>query len=313
MVEPLAVVDDPVERGGIGIAACNHARCAADPLGPFERPDRVFDREHRGGVDRLAPEHAFVERTLACQAEDLGQRPGRRVAFEPLDRARAKDQDAMRAFAAEHFLPAEGRDVDLVPWQVIGEHRARRVGKAQSRAVFGDPVAIGHAHAARRAVPGEQYVIRPVDCRQIGQIAIIGTDHCGIDPELLHRVGHPAFAEAFPGEHGDGARAEHRPHRHFECAGIAAGDDADAVCIGQAQQFAHQVDASGKARLADGRAVRSSKAVGGEFPGGPARRLGARTGGKIGTRRTARGYYVHIVSPYRERAPRWDGVARSPA
>src|SRR3546814_6553304 len=45
----------------------------------------------------------------------LRQRPGGGVGFEPLDRAGAEDQHAVAAFAAEHLLPAEGSDVDLVP------------------------------------------------------------------------------------------------------------------------------------------------------------------------------------------------------
>ena len=49
----------------------------------------------------------------------------------------------------------------------------------------------------------------------------------------LSDVGHPAFAEAFPGEHGDGPGAEQRPHRHFERAGVGSGDDAEPI-VGRA-------------------------------------------------------------------------------
>src|SRR3546814_9701009 len=89
---------------------------------------------------------------LFGEAEDLGERPGGGVGFEPFDRARAEDQHAVTALAAEHFLPAEGRNVDLVPRQVISEHRAGRIGEAKAGAVVGDPVAIGDANAAGGAV-----------------------------------------------------------------------------------------------------------------------------------------------------------------
>ena len=37
-------------------------------------------------------------------------------------------REKIRALAAEHLLPTEGGDIDSVPRQVIGEHRAGRVG-----------------------------------------------------------------------------------------------------------------------------------------------------------------------------------------
>ncbi|MCY1171992.1 hypothetical protein D9M73_121180 [compost metagenome] len=315
MAEPRALRDDLVERGGVGVAAGDQPLGAADGLGPFERGDGVFDREHRGGVDRLALEHAFGELALGNQAEHLRQRPGGGVAFEPFDRARAQDQHAVRAFAAQHFLPGEGGDVDLGPVNVIREHRAGRVGEAEAFARVGDPVGIGHAHARGGAVPGEQNVVRPVDRVQIGQLAVIGAQHGGIDLELLDRVGHPAFAEAFPGERGDGLCTQHRPHRHFERAGVGTGDDADAVRFGELQQLAHQIDGILQPRLADLRAVRAPQRFGGEIGGGPARRLGARARGKIRACRQMRGTrrkVSHVVSPYREHARRWDRVARRP-
>lgn len=139
----------------------------------------------------------------------------------------------MRTLAAQHLLPREGRDIDLVPRQVIGEHRAGRVGEGQALAVVGDPVAVGHAHARGGAVPGEEDVVRPVDRIQVRDLAVIGAQDGGIELQLLDRVGHPALTEAFPGERGDGAGAEHGPHRHLERAGVGAGDDADAVGVGE--------------------------------------------------------------------------------
>ncbi len=122
VAEPGCACDDLVERGGIGLRAGDQALAAADGLRPFEREDRVLDREHRRRVDRLALEHALGELALGDQAEDLRQRPGRRVAFQPLDGARAEDQHAVAAFAAQHLLPGEGGDIDLVP---RNDHRRR--------------------------------------------------------------------------------------------------------------------------------------------------------------------------------------------
>src|SRR3546814_1478128 len=94
---------------------------------------------------------------------------------------------------------------------VVGEHRAGCVGEGESLAVVRDPVAVRHAHAAGGPVPGEENVVRPVDLRQIGKLAVVGADDGGIELELLRRIGDPTFAEAFPSERRDGALSEHRP------------------------------------------------------------------------------------------------------
>src|SRR5690606_11852627 len=58
--QPVALGDDLVERCGIGVGTRLQAFEAAEALGPFERPDRVFDREHRRGAERFALEDAFA-------------------------------------------------------------------------------------------------------------------------------------------------------------------------------------------------------------------------------------------------------------
>eukprot|EP01136_Pigoraptor_vietnamica_P033668 Opistho-1_new@96758 len=285
MAQPLAFLDNLVERRGVRIAARLQTIETAERFRPFERKDRIFDREHRRGVDRLALEHALGERALRDEAEHLRQRPGGGVIFKPFDRARADDQHAVAAFTAEYFLPAEGRDVDLVPRQVVSEHRAGRVGEAQAPAVGGDPVAVRNADAARRAVPGEKHVVRPVDLAEVGKLAVIGADDGRIELELLRGVGDPALAEALPSERRHGAGAEHRPHRHFKGAGVAARNDADAVRVGKLQHLAHQVDAVLQTRLADLRTMRAAERFGVQFFRGPDRRLGAGSGRKIRARR----------------------------
>ena len=147
MTQPIAFGDRPVERRRIGVRARDESVEPAKALRPFECEDRVLDGEHRGRVDRLALEYAFRERAFGHEAEHLRQGPGWRVGLQPLDRARAEDQHAVAALAAEHLLPGEGRDIDLVPRNVVSEDAAGRVGEAQALAVSRDPVAVRHANA----------------------------------------------------------------------------------------------------------------------------------------------------------------------
>ena len=125
----------------------------------------------------------------------------------------------------------------------------------------------------------------------------------GIELQLLDRVGDPAFAEAFPGQAGDRPRAEHRPHRQLERAGVGAGDDADAVGVGKLEHLAHQVDAMLQPLLAERAAVRAAESVGEELVGAPARRLGAGAGREIRPRRKRRlGRQSFKLSSQRARA-----------
>ena len=64
-------------------------RQAAERFGPLQPVERILDREHRRRVDGLGLEDAGDELALGGQAENLRQRPGRRVALEPRHRARA--------------------------------------------------------------------------------------------------------------------------------------------------------------------------------------------------------------------------------
>src|SRR3546814_7012589 len=65
-------------------------------------------------------------------AEDFRQRTVGRIAFQPFDSARTKDQHAMCAFAAHDLLPGEGDDIQLVPGQVHREHGGGRIGDHQA-------------------------------------------------------------------------------------------------------------------------------------------------------------------------------------
>ena len=97
-------------------------------------------------------------------------------------------------------------------------------------------------------------------CVEIGQFAVGRLQHARVlELELLDDVGDPAFAETFPGEHVDGARAEQRPQRHLDRAGVGAGRDADAIVGGNAENFARQVDRVFQLGLAELGAMRAAE------------------------------------------------------
>ena len=149
-------------------------------------------------------------------------------------------------------------------------------------AVGGDPVAVRHAHAGGGAVPGEHHVGGEIDLRQIGQLAVRRLEDGDVlELELLLDVGDPAFAEAFPGQHGHGPRAEQRPQRHLDRAGIGGRHDADAIIGGNFQHLAGEIDGALELRLADLGAVRASENRVGEGLQAPAGALGAGAGRKV--------------------------------
>ena len=82
------------------------------------------------------------------------------------------------------------------------------VADRQPLPVGGDPIGVRNAHARGGAVPGEDHVPGPgIDRGEVGQLAIGGLDDPRVlELELFRDVGHPAFAEAFPGQHVDRAR-----------------------------------------------------------------------------------------------------------
>src|SRR3546814_17383713 len=64
---------------------------------------------------------------------------------------------------------------------------------------------------------------------QVGKLALIGAEDRRVELELLGGIGDPASAEALPRPRRDRTGAEHRPHRHFTGAGVAARNEAEAV------------------------------------------------------------------------------------
>ena len=319
MLDPVRRLHPAVERGGIGVGAGDQRLEPADPLGPVEREQPVLDAQHRGRVDRLALENAVDQLALLGQAENLGQRPRRRLRFRAA-RRRAGLSTSMPCAASppSAFCQLKVPTSIFVPVDVWANAARRRVAERQAGAVGRDPVGVGHADAAGRAVPGEHDVARRIDAAQIRDLAVIGSADVGVELELLGDVGDPAGAEALPREHGHRPRPEQRPHRHFHRAGVGGGHDTEAVVGGQLEQRTGALDRSGEPRLAERAAMRPAERVGVSRSGRPAGRLGARarrkkrTAGRTwGLARAAPARSTHqFNSPSRERAPRWDGVAR---
>ena len=185
----------------------------------------------------------------------------------------------MRGLAAQRLLPGEGDDIELAPIERLREGGRGRVADRQSGPVGGDPIGVGDPYPRRRAVPGEDDVACRIDLGKVGQFAVAGLQHGRVfELELLDDVGHPAFAEGFPGQHGHRARAQQRPQRHFDGAGIGGRHDADAIIGGNLQNLTGEIDGALEPRLADFRAMRAAKDGAAEGLRGPAGALGAGAG-----------------------------------
>jgi hypothetical protein len=167
----------------------------------------------------------------------------------------------MRGLAAQHLLPGKGRDIELVPGQPLGKGGRSRVADRQPGPVGRDRVAIRQPDAAGGAVPGEHHIGVPVDRRQIGQPAIGRLVHPRRQTQLLEHIGDPAGAETLPCQHFHRPRAQQRPHRHLDRAGVRGRHDADAIAVGHAKDFARAVDGGLQPRLAQGGAVRAPQNV----------------------------------------------------
>ena len=118
----------------------------------------------------------------------------------------------MRGLAAEHFLPGVGDDVELVPVELLRESGGGRIANGQALAVGRNEVAVLHADARGRAVPGENDVMIEIEDRQIDDLAVVGDHGARVgQPQLLDDIDDPMLAEGFPGDHVDGPCAEQRP------------------------------------------------------------------------------------------------------
>ena len=110
----------------------------------------------------------------------------------------------MTALAAQNLLPGEGGDIELGEVHVLRKSGRRGVADGEALAISRDEVGIRNAHARRGAVPGKDDVTVEIDGGEIRQEAVIGVELADIGKlQLLHHIGDPAGAKAFPGEHVD--------------------------------------------------------------------------------------------------------------
>ena len=292
-------------------ARAHSAPISARRLRPFQRVEIVLDAQHRRCVDGFALEDALDELAAFSHAENLRQRPRRRVAFKPRDCARREDEHAVRGFAAQRLLPGEGHDVELRPFQQLRECGRGRVADGEASAVGGDPIGTRNAHARRCSVPSENDVASRIDLCQVGQVAVPGLE-CGdvLELELVDDVVDPTLAERFPGNERHWTRAKQRPERHFDRASIGGGHDADSIIGGNRKDFAREVDGALELRFARFRAVRASENGAGEVLQAPAGALGAGTGRKVRHGRPHGGRSKHDCLSFQIGAPRWGGVSR---
>src|SRR3546814_8730503 len=98
-------------------------------------------------------------------------------------------------------------------------------------------------------------------------------------------VGRPGLAEILPGQHVDPARAEQRPQRHLDGAGVGSRHDGDAVVLGDAEDSAVAVAHLVELRLAARRPVRAAEIGAAQHLRRPARTLDAGTGRELRTLR----------------------------
>jgi len=224
-------------------------------------------------------------------------------------------------FAAHHLLPAVGGGIELRPVHFLREDRAGGVVDGDAFTARLQPVGVRDHRARGSAVPGKHHVIALRDRGEIGNLAIIGGQHLEVGQlELLHRVLNPDIAEALPRRDRHRARGiEHRPHRRFDRAGVRCGHDAHQIIIGDAEQFAGEVDRVLQTRLAQRRTVRAAERFGFELVQRPAGEFCRGTRGKKRALRLKRRLVCepacilsHVFSPCRELARRWDRVARGP-
>jgi hypothetical protein len=259
VVDPVPFRAEIEHRLRIPVCTRHQLRQPANRLRPVKRQQVILNRQHRRRVDRLAHENAFDQLAALGQAKDLGQGPGGRVAFQPLNGARAQDQHAMRGLTAHDFLPGEGGHIQLVPRQVLRKRSARRVADRQPRAVRRDGIAVGHAHAAGRTIPCEHHVGVEIDLRKIDDLAVLGRLHLSLQLQLLDHIRDPARAKAFPGDHRAGSCAQHRPHGHFHGARVGGRDNTDAVVRRHAKDIPRRLDCRFQLGLANGSSVRAAK------------------------------------------------------
>ncbi len=275
MLDPWRALHPAIERGRIGIRPRDQRIETADPFGPIEREQPVFDAQHRGRVDRLAAKDTVDELAAFCQAEKISGRG--RGAGSRSSRSTARGLSTSMPCAAS---PPSAFCQLNVPTSILRQSMCCAkaadggVANGKSGAVGRDPVGAGTRTPL--VVPFQVKTMSLAGSMpQVADLPIVGRANVGIELQLLGDVGHPAGAEAFPRQHGHRAAAEQRPYRHLHGAGVRCGDDAQLIVGREAEHRMRPLDRRLQFRLADGATVRSPECGCVERSGQPAGRLRA--------------------------------------
>ena len=239
-------------RLGIGVRTGDQTLETTNRGRPVKGDEVILERKHRGGVDRFADENTLDKLATFREAKNLGQGPGRGIAFKAFNRPRAQDKHAMCRLATQNFLPAEGGHIKLVPGQILRKGSRGGIADGKPLTVSLDPIAIRHAHTRGGAVPGKDDIVVRIDTGQINNLAVFGGLDRRVEFKLFHHIGDPARAKAFPSEHFNRAFAQQVPHGHFDRARIRGGYNADPVISGDAEDVACALDRGFQLGLADG-------------------------------------------------------------
>ena len=214
------------------------------------------------GVLMVAPSKMpSIELAALGHAEELRQRPGRRVALQPLDRARREDQHAVRRLAAQRLLPGEGDDIELGPVELLREGgarwRRRSSGPARSAAIkspFGTRTPeVVPFQVKTRSASGRPWRGRAARRRRPRATSASLSFSC-LTTSVTQSL--PKLSKA---SRWTGRAPEQRPHRHLDGAGVGGRHDADQVVGRDLQHLAGAVDGVLELRLAELGAVRAAE------------------------------------------------------
>ena len=210
----------------------------------------------------------------------------------------------MRRFPAQRLLPGPGDDIELVPRQIHGKGRRRRIANHQPLPVGSDEIRIRQPHARRGAVPGEHQIMRRINLGQVGQLAIRRAEHIGIGQlQLLDDVGRPGLGKTLKRQDIHRARPEQRPQRQFHGPGVGGRNNAKAPVIGHAKDGFGPGDHLGQPPLRGRGAMRAPKRVDRQRGERIARTLGTGARGKLRIIRTdVRHGKRHCSSPFQKRS-----------
>jgi hypothetical protein len=126
----------------------------------------------------------------------------------------------MRRLAAQHLLPGEGGDIELVPRQVL--RKGALVASQIVRPARSAGIASPFGTRTPLVVPFQVKTTSvSKSMREVDDLAVLGGLDRRVELQLLDHVGDPARAEAFPGQHRAGPRAPSIDHMAISTAPVS--------------------------------------------------------------------------------------------